>query len=352
MSEPITSCPFGTTPAGEAISLFTLRNTHGVEVRLCNYGGIIVSLRAPDRAGRLDDIVLGYDTLDAYVRHNPFFGCLVGRYANRIAQGRFTLDGVAYQLAQNNFPHALHGGPRGFDKAVWEAQIITGRFGPTLRLSYLSRDGEEGYPGNLSVTVDHTLTADNGLRFDFSATTDRPTIVCLTQHSYFNLAGTGDVLGHQIQINADRFTAIDRGFIPTGELRSVTGTPLDFRQPTPIGARLDDDDEQLRCGLGYDHNWIINKLPGELALHARVTEPTTGRALEVYSTEPAVQFYSGNFLNGSITGKQGRVYHQRTGFCLEPQHFPDSPNHPGFPSTVLRPGERYTHTLIYRPTVA
>ncbi|MBI5692378.1 MAG: galactose mutarotase [Verrucomicrobia bacterium] len=352
MSALLSSQPFGRTSQGEDVKLYTLRNSRGVEVRLSNYGGIIVSFLAPDREGHLEDIVLGYDQLDGYLRKTPFFGCLVGRYANRIAGARFTLDGQEYRLAENNPPNTLHGGVRGFDKVTWEPTVLDGTGTPILRLRYLSRDGEEGYPGNLAVTADHTLTEENGLRIELSATTDRPTVVNLTQHSYFNLAGAGDVLGHVLQIFGSRFTPINRHFIPLGELRAVAGTPFDFRTPTAIGARIHADDEQLRHGLGYDHNWVIDKPAGELARHARVVEPRTGRTLELLSSSPGMQFYAGNFLDGTITGKGGRVYLHRHGFCLEPQHFPDSPNQPQFPSVVLRPGETYRHTLVYRVGVA
>lgn len=348
MSEPITSIRFGTTPAGEPVQLFTLRNRRGVEVRLCNYGGILVRWLAPDRRGRLDDVVLGYDTLDGYLHRHPYFGCLVGRYANRIAGARFTLDGVAYPLAANNGANSLHGGLRGFDKVVWAARVIAGTRGPILRLTHLSRDGEEGFPGNLRVTADHTLDDEGALRIELSATTDRPTVVNVTQHSYFNLSGDADILGHAAQVFAETFVPIDAQFIPLGAPRPVAGTPFDFRQPVAVGARIGQDDEQLRHGLGYDHTFVIGQPPGALARHARVTEPASGRFLEVSSTAPGVQFYTGNFLDGSLTGRGGRVYGHRHGFCLEPGVFPDSPNRPQFPSAVLRPEETYRHTMVYR----
>jgi aldose 1-epimerase len=340
--------PFGTTQDGQPVDLYTLRNAHGVEARICNYGGIVVSLKVPDKHGRFGDVVLGYDTLAEYEKASPYFGCLIGRYGNRIAKGQFTLDGQLYTLATNNGPNALHGGLKGFDKRVWRAHAYQSPQGPALELRYLSPDGEEGYPGDLAVTAVYTLTDDNALRLDYTATTDKPTIVNLTQHSYFNLAGQGPILGHEVYINADRFTPVDATLIPTGELRPVGGTPFDFRRPTAIGARIDWNDEQLKFGGGYDHNWVINKRPGELALHARVHEPTTGRVLEVLSTEPGLQFYTGNFLDGTLTGKGGWRYEFRHGFCMEPQHFPDSPNQPNFPSVVLRPGEVYRNTIIYR----
>jgi aldose 1-epimerase len=348
MPEALTSSPFGYTPAGEAVTLFTLRHPRGIAVRLCTYGGIIVNWLAPDRTGRPGDVVLGYDTLDGYLRRNPYFGCLVGRYANRIAGARFTLDGTEYRLAANNGANSLHGGLRGFDKVVWRPEVLAGPAGPVLRLTHLSPDGAEGFPGNLHVTADHTLDDDGGLRIELSATTDRPTIVNLTQHTYFNLAGGGDVLGHQAQIFADRFVPIDAEFIPCGGPHTVAGTPLDFRQPTAIGARIDADDAQLRHGLGYDHTFVPGQPAGTLARMARVTDPASGRTLEVSSTAPGVQFYSGNFLDGTIAGKGGCAYGRRHGFCLEPGVFPDSPNRPDFPSAVLRPGETYRHTLIYR----
>jgi aldose 1-epimerase len=348
----ITRAPFGTTRDGQSVEVFTLRNAHGVEARIINYGGIVLSLKVPDRDGRFGDVVLGYDTLAEYEKESPYFGCLIGRYGNRIAGGRFTLNGVTYQLATNDGPNHLHGGIKGFDKVVWKVERaeVTPQ-GPQLVLSYLSPDGEEGYPGNLHVTAIYTLTRDNALRLDYRATTDKDTIVNLTQHSYFNLAGHGDILGHIVYINADRFTPVDATLIPTGELRPVQGTPFDFRKPIAIGARIQQNDEQLRFGGGYDHNWVINKKPGQLSLHARVYEPTTGRVLEVLSTEPGLQFYSGNFLDGTLRGKYGWVYHHRNGFCMEPQHFPDSPNKPHFPSVVLKPGQEYKNTIIYRFSV-
>jgi aldose 1-epimerase len=347
----ITRAPFGTAKDGTPVDIFTLRNANGVEARICNYGGIVVSLRVPDRNGVLGDVVLGYDNLDGYTKSSPYFGCLIGRYGNRIAKGKFTLNGKEYTLATNNYPNHLHGGIKGFDKVVWQARGVPSLLGPTVELRYVSKDGEEGYPGNLTVTAVYTLTDDNALRLDYSATCDRDTVVNLTQHSYFNLAGKGDILGHLVYINAERFTPVDSTLIPTGELRPVAGTPFDFRTATAIGARINQDDEQLKFGNGYDHNWVINKPKGALGLMARVTEPTTGRVLEVLSTEPGLQFYTGNFLDGSITGKGGWVYQFRNGFCMEPQHYPDSPNQPSFPSVVLKPGQVYQNTIIYRFSV-
>ena len=344
----ITSAPFGAAPDGKPVNLYTLRNASGVEVRLTNYGGIVTSWLVPDRRGKLGDVVLGYDNLEGYLKATPYFGALIGRCGNRIANARFTLNGVTRQLAANNGPNTLHGGLRGFDKVVWEAKPLLAADGPALELRYLSPDGEEGFPGNLRVQAMHTLTRDNGLRLDFTATTDQDTVVNLTHHSYFNLAGRGDVLGHFAQINADQFTPVDSTLIPTGRLQPVAGTPFDFRQPTAIGARIEEKDEQLKFGGGYDHNWVPNKAPNQLGVVARVTERTSGRVLEVLSTQPGVQFYTGNFLDGSITGKGGWVYQRRHAFCLEPQHFPDAINHPNFLSPVLKAGETYRQTIIYR----
>lgn len=341
--------PFGSAPDGAAVEIYTLRNDNGMEARILTYGGIVQSLKVPDKNGKVADIVLGYDTLDGYLTNSPYFGALIGRYGNRIAKGHFTLDGVAYTLAANNPPNSLHGGVRGFDKVVWRVKPGYSDRGQSLELTYDSHDGEEGFPGALGVKAVYTLTKDNALRLDYTATCDKDTIVNLTQHSYFNLAGKGDILGHIVYINADRFTSIDSTLIPTGELKPVDGTPFDFRTPTPIGARINDtNDEQIKFAGGYDDNWVINHPMGELGLDARVSEPTTGRVLEVWSTEPGLQFYSGNFLDGSITGKGGRVYQFRDAFTMEPQHYPDSPNHPNFPSTELKPGDVYHNTIIYR----
>jgi aldose 1-epimerase len=302
----------------------------------------------PDRNGTLGDVVLGYDTLAEYQKETPYFGALIGRYGNRIARGKFTLDGKQYTLATNNYPNALHGGVKGFDKVVWEPSVIAGPQGTELKLTYLSKDGEEGYPGNLSVTVVYTLTEDNALKVEYTATTDKDTVVNLTQHSYFNLAGKGTILDHAVMIPADKYTPVDSTLIPTGQLAPVQGTPFDFRTPTAIGARINDDNEQLKFGKGYDHNWVVNKPMGQLGLMARVTEPTTGRVLEVSSTEPGLQFYTGNFLDGTLKGKGGWVYQFRSAFCMEPQHFPDSPNQPQFPSVVLKPGQTYYNTIVYK----
>jgi aldose 1-epimerase len=336
-------------PDGTAVDVYVLKNARGMEARILTYGGIVASLTAPDRKGVYADVVLGMDTLDGYLRQTAFLGALIGRYGNRIAHGAFTLDGKAYSLPKNDGDNTLHGGPRGFDKQVWKARIGGGGRAE-IELSYVSPDGEEGFPGALSIRVTYTLTDENELRIDYAATTDKPTVVNLTNHSYFNLAGagSGSILGHQIAIFADRFTPVDQALIPTGELRPVKGTPFDFTAATVIGARIEQNDQQLIYGKGYDHNWILNRAPAGLVKAAEVYEPASGRVLEVLTAEPGVQFYTGNFLDGSIRGKGGKVYGRREGFCLETQHFPDSPNHPAFPSTTLRPGATYHTTTVYR----
>jgi aldose 1-epimerase len=343
--------PFGALADGTAVEAFTLTNARGVEVRAISYGAIIQSLRTPDRQGQLDDIVLGFDTAAEYsAKEPPYFGAVVGRYANRIAKGAFALDGRTYQLATNNGPNHLHGGLKGFDKVIWKGEPTADDRGAGVTFTYTSRDGEEGYPGTLDVRVSYTLTADDTLIIDYHATTSAPTIVNLAQHSYFNLAGQGsrDILDHEMQIDADRYTPVDEGLIPTGELAAVAGTPFDFRAPTAIGARIGEPHVQLVRGRGYDHNFVLTRSGSELQRAARVVERSTGRTLEVATTEPGLQFYSGNFLDGSLTGKQGRVYRQRYGFCLETQHFPDSPNQPAFPSTELRPGAEYRSRTVFR----
>jgi aldose 1-epimerase len=344
----ITKAAFGAAEDGAPVDIYTLQNANGVRVRVTNYGGTITSWLAPDRRGEFGDVVLGCDTLDGYRGATAYFGCIVGRYANRIAKGRFTLNGVTRALALNNGPNSLHGGLRGFDKVVWRAKASASPEGPALELSYLSKDGEEGFPGNLHVQALHTLTRDNSIRIEFTATTDQDTIVNLTNHSYFNLAGGGDILSHSVQIHADKFTPVDSTLIPTGELRPVAGTPFDFRKPALIGARIEDNDAQLKFGGGYDHNWVLNKPAGRLEVVARATEPGSGRVLEVLTTQPGVQLYTGNFLDGTITGKGGRPCRRRGGFCLEAQHFPDAINQPGFPSPVLKRGETYRQTIIFR----
>jgi len=339
---------FGTRD-GRSIILYTLTNSHGVEVRAMNYGGIILSLRVPDRKGQLADIVLGHEKAEGYMPNPPYLGAIVGRYANRIANGTFTLDGKAYTLPKNDGPNTLHGGlTRTFDKVVWDGEAQKGK--NAVAFSYLSKDGEEGFPGNLRVKVTYTLTDSNELVIDYDATTDKATAINVSQHSYFNLKGegNGDILDHEIMINADKFTPVDKNLIPTGELRAVKGTPFDFTTSTKIGARIEDQYEQMVLGHGYDHNFVLNRKGAGLSLAARVYEPTTGRVLEVSTTQPAVQFYTGNFLDGSVTGKEGHVYKRRYGFCLETQHYPDSPNHPDFPSAVLKPGEKFHQTTVFK----
>jgi len=343
-----TRAPFGQVD-GTAVYLYTLTNAHGMEVRAMSYGAIIVSLRVPDRGGVSDDVVLGFDALDGYLAGPPYFGAIVGRYGNRIAKGRFTLDGQTYQLATNNGPNHLHGGVKGFDKVVWEAEPFDRAGESGVVFTHVSPDGDEGYPGNLNARVTYTLTQANELIVDYNATTSKATPINLTQHSYFNLAGagTGDILDHVLTIDADRFTPVDATLIPTGELTPVDGTPFDFRRPTAIGARIGGGDVQLKYGNGYDHNWVLNGSAGQLRHAARVEDPSSGRTLDVATTEPGMQFYTGNFLDGTLTGKSGRVYKQRYGLCLETQHFPDSPNHAAFPSTILRPGERYQSKTVF-----
>lgn len=341
---------FGALPGGEPVDAITLTNAHGVQVRAITYGGIITSLRVPDRAGTLGDVVLGYDSLSGYLKASPYFGAIIGRYGNRIANARFTLDGRTYHLPANDGRNSLHGGLAGFDKVVWDAQPFQNDSGVGVVLSHTSPAGDQGYPGTLAVRVTYTLTEKNELIVEYEATSDRPTPVNLTQHSYFNLGGVGagsDILGHILWINADRYTPVDSTLIPTGSLAPVAGTPFDFRTPTAIGARIAESDEQLKRGRGYDHNFVLNRSATGLEHAARVTEPGSGRALDVYTTEPGLQFYSGNFLDGTTTGKAGRVYSHRFGFCLETQHYPDSPNQPGFPSTILRPGRTYRSTTVF-----
>jgi aldose 1-epimerase len=342
--------PFGALADGTEAESYTVRAGQ-LEMRAITYGGIITSLLAPDRDGRLDDVVLGHETLQGYVEHSPYFGAIIGRYGNRIARGRFELDGETYVLARNDGEQHLHGGKRGFDKVIWNATPFAHGNAAGIRFTRTSPDGEEGYPGALTARVEYTLTPDNQLLVDYHATTDRATVVNLTQHSYFNLAGAQatDVLDHELTIHADRFTPVDATLIPTGAIAPVEGTPFDFRSPTRIGARISEPDEQLRRAGGYDHNFVLSSgsRDGKLAPAARVREPTTGRLLEVFSREPGIQLYSGNFLDGSIRGKSGRVYGHRAGFCLETQHFPDSPNQRGFPSVVLRPGDEYRSRTVF-----
>jgi aldose 1-epimerase len=345
---------FGKTPDGQPVDLYVLTTKNGAEVSITNYGGAVVSLKVPDRNGKLADVVLGYDNVDGYVAGNSYFGALVGRYGNRIGHAQFVLDGKTYTLAKNNGENSLHGGIKGFNKGLWTAKTLSAKDGQSLELSYFSKDGEEGFPGNLKVTVIYTLTDANALKIEYTATTDKKTVVNLTNHAYFNLAGqgSGDILGHLLMINADQFTPVDAGLIPTGELRDVTGTPFDFRKPTAIGARIDQADEQLKLGGGYDHNFVL-RMPMDhgAALAARVVEPISGRVMEVWTTEPGIQFYTGNFLDGKAIGKGGATYPKRNAFCLETQHFPDSPNQPKFPSVVLNPGERYHTITTYKFSV-
>lgn len=335
-------------PDGSTAKLYTLTNSRGIEARITNYGGIVVSLRTPDRGGNLADVVLGFDALDGYLGTHPYLGALIGRYGNRIANGKFTLGGTTYTLATNNGPNALHGGIKGFDKVLWTAEPSPGA--ASLVLTYVSQDGEEGYPGTLSTKVTYTLIDDNALQIDYEATTDKPTVVNLTNHSYFNLkdAGASTILDHEIMIAASRYTPVDATLIPSGEIALVEGTPFDFRTATAIGARIDADHEQIKFGLGYDHNFVLDRTGGGVVLAAKVYEPTTGRELEVHTTEPGVQFYTGNFLDDSVVGKGEVAYQKRAAFCLETQHFPDSPNHPDFPSTVLAPGQTYRSTTVYK----
>src|SRR5829696_6867062 len=346
----ITKTSFGKTSTGEAVDLYTLRNANGVEATITNYGGIVVSLQVPDRNGKLGDVVLGFSDLESYTKPGPYFGATIGRYGNRIAKGRFKLKGVEYKLAVNNGENHLHGGIKGFDKVVWTGREIKTKAGPAVVLTYLSKDGEEGYPGNLNVRVVYTLTNNNELKINYSATTDKDTVTNLTHHSYFNLAGegNGDILNHLVTINANRFVPTDAGSIPTGELKRVAGTPFDFLKATAIGARINQDDEQLNFGKGYDHTWVINGRPGAMRLAATVYEATSGRVMQVWTTEPGMQFYTGNFLDGTLTGKSGKIYARRSGFCFETQHYPDSPNQPSFPTTTLRKGQTFKSTTIYR----
>ena len=345
---------FGILPNGERADLYTLRNAHGTEVQFTNYGGIITSLKTPDRSGRFSDIVLGYDNLAAYVASSPYFGAIVGRYANRIARGHFTLDGTTYTLAVNNGPNSLHGGLRGFDKVIWNARPFQNQEGQGVALDYTSANGEEGYPGTLRTTVTYTLTPDDRLIVDYLATTDKATPINLSQHSYWNLVGNAsrDILGHVLTINADAITPVDSTLIPTGEFMPVQGTPFDFRTAHAIGERVDQRQNiQIRYGNGYDHNFVLNRgnvAAAALVLAARVVEPTSGRTMEISTTEPGIQFYSGNFLDGSLTGKGGAVYHFRYGLALETQHYPDSPNHPNFPSTILQPGQEYRSRTVFK----
>ncbi|MEU7854317.1 aldose epimerase family protein [Nonomuraea sp. NPDC049141] len=345
----ITKKRFGILPNGKKIDIYTLRNSNGMRVKILTYGGILQSIEVPDSGGKFADVTLGFDNLSDYVKKSPYFGSITGRYANRVAKGRFTLDGKTYRLATNDGPNHLHGGNKGFDKQVWQAHPVKRHNSVGLVLTYTSPNGEEGYPGTLRTKVVYTLTDDNQLRMDYRATTSRPTIVNLTNHAYFNLRGEGNgtILGHELQINASRYTPVDKTLIPTGKIARLGGTPLDFRRPTAIGDRIDSENQQIVRGGGYDHNYVLQSHGRGLKLAARVVEPDSGRVLEVITDQPGLQFYSGNFLDGTLRGTSGRLYPKRSGFALESQHFPDSPNHENFPSTVLRPGEVYRTTTIY-----
>lgn len=345
---------WGVAPSGKPVELYTLSNASGMEVRIATYGGTITSLKVRDRSGHLSNVVLGFDDLAAYtspgyLKAGPYFGALIGRYANRIAKGAFSLDGNTYHVPINNGPNSLHGGLMGFDKVVWDARCANGP-NPSLRLHYVSKDGEQGYPGSLNVTVTYTLTRKNELKIDYRAVTNKDTIVNLTNHSYFNLkgAGEGDILDHQLTINAAGYTPVDATLIPTGEIANVAPTPFDFQKATSIGVRIDQAHPQLTFGKGYDHNFVLAGTPGSLKLAARVLEPVSGRTLEIWTTEPGIQFYSGNFLDGSLRSSEGKPFVHRGGLALETQHFPDSPNHANFPSTELRPGQVFKSETIWR----
>jgi len=349
-AEPsVAETAFGTLDDGGKVTLYTLTNASGAEARIINYGAIVVSLKVPDRAGVLRDVVLGYDDLASYAKDKDFFGSTVGRYGNRIGAGKFTLDGKTYQLDLNNGPNHLHGGAHGFFKKLWKAEPVKGK-DPGVKLTHISKDGDEGYPGTVTITVTYTLTRNNGLRIDYLGTTDKPTILNPTNHSYFNLSGdpTHTILDEELMVAADKTTPVDSGLIPTGKLADVGGTPMDFRKATKIGARIDAKDEQLGFGKGYDHNWVISSPSKKVRKIAELYDGTSGIAMQILTDQPGLQFYSGNFLNGTIHGKGGIAYLHRTALCLEPQDFPDAPNHSNFPSAVLRPGQRYHQTTIYQ----
>lgn len=344
---------FGKLPTGESIQKYTMTNANGMVVSVINYGGIITNLKVPDKNGKIEDVVLGFDSLEGYLTPAPYFGAIIGRYGNRIAQGKFNLDGTQYTLAQNDGQNHLHGGNKGFDKVVWEITKITNLHSVALQLHYLSEDMEEGYPGNLSTTVTYTLTNDNTLKVSYKATTDKKTIVNLTQHSYFNLSGdfSKDILEHEIAINADTFLPVDETLIPTGEFKAVAGTPFDFKQAKAIGKQINEDNQQLKRGLGYDHCWVLNRVSEDLSLAATAYDPKSGRFMEVKTTEPGIQFYSGNFLDGTLKSKSGGTYAKRSGFCLETQHYPDSPNQEDFPSVVLNPDQTYRSETTFKFSV-
>lgn len=344
---------FGKLPSGEAIEKYTMTNANGMEVSVINYGGIITNLKVPDKNGKIADVVLGFNSLDGYLTPAPYFGAIIGRYGNRIAEGKFNLDGTDYTLAQNDGENHLHGGNKGFDKVVWDVTKIANAESVALQLNYLSKDMEEGYPGNLNTTVTYTLSNDNTLKVSYKANTDKTTIVNLTQHSYFNLSGdfSKDILDQKISINADTFLPVDATLIPTGEFKEVAGTPFDFKQPKMIGKEINQENQQLERGLGYDHCWVLNRDPDGLSLAATAYDPTSGRFMEVFTTEPGIQFYSGNFLDGTLESKSGGTYAKRSGFCLETQHYPDTPNQEDFPSVVLNPDETYTSETTFKFSV-
>jgi aldose 1-epimerase len=352
-SNGITTAPFGKMNDGHEVTLYTLKNKNGMEMSVINYGGIIVSLKVPDKNGLVEDVVLGFDSLSDYLKDDPFFGALIGRYGNRIAKGKFTLDAKEYSLPVNNGKNHLHGGPNGFYNVFWNIEAVNDSVNPSLKLTYKSKDGEEGYPGNLDVEVIYTLTEKNEWKIFYKATTDKKTVVNLTQHSYFNLTGNvkRDILDHELMMAADKYLPVDETLIPTGEMKDVKGTPFDFTSPEKIGARISADDQQLKYGSGYDHCWVFTNQSDSLKMVTTLYEPVSGRYMEVFTTEPGIQFYSGNFLDGKLTGKMGVVYKHRYGLCLETQHFPDSPNRASFPSTVLNPGETYQTTTIYKFSV-
>jgi aldose 1-epimerase len=342
--------PFGNVD-GKDVVLYTLTNAKGMVMSVTNYGGIVTSFMVPDKTGKMADIVLGHNDVDSYVKVNPYFGALIGRYGNRIGKAKFTLDGKEYALTVNDGENTLHGGKKGFDKVVWDAKEVKAANAVGVELKYLSKDGEEGFPGNLKVTVTYWLTNNNEFKIDYTAVTDKATVVNLTQHNYWNLSGegSGDILSEELAINADKYTPVDAGLIPTGELAAVKGTPMDFLKSTVIGSRINADFEQLKFGKGYDHNWVLNKTkPGVMTHAATVYDPKSGRVMEVSTTEPAIQFYSGNFIDGTITGKSGTPYIHRSALCLETQHYPDSPNKPDFPSTELKPGQTYKTSTVYK----
>jgi aldose 1-epimerase len=344
-----TQGPFARTADDKLVDLITLRNRNGIEVKVLTYGGIIMSLKTPDKSGAIDDIVLGFDDLPSYETKSPYFGCIIGRYGNRIAKGKFSLEGTTYTLATNNPPNHLHGGNKGWDKVVWAFDTFNNAKGSGVILTHTSKDGDEGYPGTVKAKVTYTLNEQNQLIVDYEATTDKATVINLTQHSYFNLAGTkaNDILGHELMLNAGQYTPVDATLIPTGQLTNVEGTPFDFRTSTAIGARIGATDKQIEYGKGYDHNWVLTRTGAGLSEAARVVEPITGRTMTIATTEPGIQFYSGNFLDGKLNGKGGRQYPHRAGFCLETQHYPDSPNHANFPSTTLKPGETYKSQTVF-----